>query len=56
LSILEENGFRYYIDKVCSPQNPYLEITINQGMDLQLRIFATRPDVLQAADAGQLPA
>jgi hypothetical protein len=46
LSILEDNGFRYYIDKVCSPQNPYLEITINQGMDLQLRIFATRPDVL----------
>jgi len=56
LSILEDNGFRYYIDKVCSPQNPYLEITINQGMDLQLRIFATRPDVLQAAGAGQPPA
>jgi len=46
LSILEDNGFRYYIDKVCSPQIPYLEITINQGMDLQLRIFATRPNVL----------
>ncbi|MFN7896970.1 MAG: FkbM family methyltransferase, partial [Cyanobacteriota bacterium] len=56
LSILEDNGFRYYIDKVCSPQNPYLEITINQGMDLQLRIFATRPEILQAAAAGQLPA
>ncbi|MFO0139717.1 MAG: FkbM family methyltransferase, partial [Cyanobacteriota bacterium] len=56
LSILQDNGFRYYIDKVCSPQNPYLEITINQGMDLQLRIFATRPEILQAAAAGQLPA
>jgi FkbM family methyltransferase len=56
LSILENSGFRYYIDKVCSPQNPYLEITINQGMDLQLRIFATRTNVLQAAGVGQLPA
>ena len=53
LSILENSGFRYYIDKVCSPQNPYLEITINQGMDLQLRIFATRDHVLQADGAGQ---
>ena len=56
LSILENNGFRYYIDKVCSPQNPYLEITINQGMDLQLRIFATRTHVLQDAAVGRLPA
>ena len=53
LSILENSGFRYYIDKVCSPQNPYLEITNNQGMDLQLRIFATRDHVLQADGAGQ---
>lgn len=43
LAILESNGFRYYIDKVYSPDNPYLQITSNQGMDLQLRIFATRP-------------
>lgn len=42
LAILEGNGFRYYIDKVYSPETPYLLITSNQGMDLQLRIFATR--------------
>jgi FkbM family methyltransferase len=42
LSILENSGFRYYIDKVYSPKNPYFQITTNQGMDLQLRIFATR--------------
>ena len=43
LSILESSGFRYYIDTVYSPKRPYLQITSNQGMDLQLRIFATRP-------------
>jgi FkbM family methyltransferase len=43
LAILEASGFRYYIDKVYSPENPYLQIASNQGMDLQLRIFATRP-------------
>jgi len=50
LAILEGNGFRYYIDKVYSPETPYLLITSNQGMDLQLRIFATRfPPQLEAA-------
>ena len=41
--MLENSGFRYYIDRVYSPQAPYFQITSNQGMDLQLRIFATRP-------------
>jgi len=53
LSILENSGFRYYIDKVYSPINPYFQITSNQGMDLQLRIFATRSTDLQDAGAGQ---
>ena len=53
LSILENSGFRYYIDKVYSPKNPYFQITSNQGMDLQLRIFATRSTDLQDAGAGQ---
>jgi FkbM family methyltransferase len=52
LSILEDSGFRYYIDKVYSPTNPYFEITNNQMMDLQLRIFATRANVLQDAGVG----
>lgn len=56
LSILEDSGFRYYIDKVYSPVNPYFQITSNQGMDLQLRIFATRSSDLQEVDVGQLPA
>jgi FkbM family methyltransferase len=47
LSLLENSGFRYYIDKVYSPKNPYFQITSNQGMDLQLRIFATRSSDLQ---------
>lgn len=43
LSMLENSGFRYYTDRVYSPQASYFQITSNQGMDLQLRIFATRP-------------
>lgn len=42
LGILEKEGFRYYINQICSPRNPYLEITHNQSMDLQLSVFATR--------------
>ena len=42
LAILEKEGFRYYINKIYSPTNPYLEITSNCSMDLQLSIFATR--------------
>jgi FkbM family methyltransferase len=53
LSILENSGFRYYIDKVYSPKNPYFEITSNQGMDLQLRIFATRSSDPQPVGPGQ---
>lgn len=42
LSVLEKSGFRYYINRIFAPANPYLEITHNQSMDLQLGIFATR--------------
>ena len=42
LSTLEKAGFRYYINRIYAPSNPYLEITDNQSMDLQLSIFATR--------------
>jgi FkbM family methyltransferase len=56
LSILENSGFRYYIDKVYSPKNPYFQITTNQGMDLQLRIFATRAIDPQEVGVGQLAA
>jgi FkbM family methyltransferase len=56
LSILENNGFRYYIDKVYAPKNPYFQITSNQGMDLQLRIFATRAMDPQEVGVGQLAA
>ena len=42
LSILEREGFRYYINRIYAPRNPYLEITANQSMDLQLSVFATR--------------
>ena len=43
LRTLQDAGFRYYIDKIYRPQRPYQEITSNQGMDLQLAIYATRP-------------
>ena len=43
LSILEKAGFRYYIDKIFGPNKPFLEITDNQSMDLQLAISAMRP-------------
>jgi len=42
LSAFEKAGFRYYIDRIYAPKNPYLGITDNQSMDLQLSIFATR--------------
>lgn len=42
LSTLEKAGFRYYINRIYAPTNPYLQITDNQSMDLQLSIFATR--------------
>lgn len=50
LSILERAGFRYYVNRIYAPRNPYLEITANQSMDLQLSIFATRfqPDQVGA--------
>lgn len=42
LSILKKEGFRYYLNKIFAPSNPYAEITTNCGMDLQMSIVATR--------------
>lgn len=42
LSALEKANFRYYINRIFAPVNPYQQITDNQFMDLQLSIFATR--------------
>jgi FkbM family methyltransferase len=39
---LEESGFRYYINRIYSPANPFLAISDNQSMDLQLGISATK--------------
>ena len=42
LSVLEENGFRYYIKEAYSPKNPFLEVNDLDGMDLQLNISCIR--------------
>ena len=42
LEILKANGFRYYIQTILSPSNPFIERQTNHGMDLQLGISATR--------------
>jgi FkbM family methyltransferase len=43
LAILEAQGFRYYIQSVYGPKQPYRERPLNMGMDLQLNIHALRP-------------
>lgn len=39
---LEGSGFRYYIERIYAPANPFLAIADNQSMDLQLGISATK--------------
>ena len=41
-SILEENGFRYYISATHSKKKPMQPVPKRKGMDLQLNIFATK--------------
>ena len=42
LSILSDNGFRYYIQTQFSSRNPFLNIEFQNGMDLQLNISAVK--------------
>jgi len=43
LKILQESGFRYYIDGFNSAQNqPFLDVGVYENMDLQLNIYAYR--------------
>lgn len=44
LAILESHGFRYSIDTVHRAKQPYREQSLNLGMDLQLNLYAYRPD------------
>jgi FkbM family methyltransferase len=40
LNILEDNGFRYYIEDLHKRKTPFIDKGINLNMDLQLNIFA----------------
>jgi FkbM family methyltransferase len=57
LSLLRRQGFRVYVQSVSCPPRPFLSVTSNLGMDLQLNIFATRPrDGAGTASRGNRPA
>lgn len=40
LSILESNGFRYYMENARIQDNPFQGVKVSSGMDLQMNIFA----------------
>jgi len=40
LSCLTSNNFRYYISTIFSSEKPFSEVKTQNGMDLQLNIFA----------------
>lgn len=42
LEILSRNGFRYYIKESFISANPFLQINVLMGMDLQLNIYAVK--------------
>jgi FkbM family methyltransferase len=42
LAILEKNNFRYYISSISERSHPFINIGLDQNMDLQLNIFGVR--------------
>lgn len=42
LKILTESGFRYYIQSIYSVKSPFMKVTNNMAMDMQLNISAFR--------------
>lgn len=45
LSKITDLGFRYYVNSVMCPKNPYLKIESTLGMDLQLNVFCVKTTV-----------
>lgn len=43
--VLQQAGFRMYIESEFVPTRPFHEVTTSYGMDSQLNIWATRPDL-----------